>query len=97
MNRLTIKEYAIRHKLSIYNVVKMTKNGTLKTETEKIDGKDELYILDSEDPVAQSALPEELSDEKIEDYKKAYYTLKKEYDQLKRAYDVLQKKRDLSC
>ncbi len=96
MNRLTIKEYAIRHKLSIYNVVKMTKNGTLKSETEKIDGKDEVYILDNEDIASRPAMSKEAGEEKIEDYKTAYYNLKKEYEQLKRAYNVLQKKSDLS-
>ena len=38
MKTMSIKEYAVSNKLSIYNVVKMSKNGTLQTETKKIDG-----------------------------------------------------------
>ena len=33
MEKVTIKAYATRHKLSIFNVVKMTKSGQLPTET----------------------------------------------------------------
>jgi hypothetical protein len=91
MKSMSIKEYAITHKLSIYNVVKMTKNGTLKTETKKVDGKDEVFILEKEGSTAK-AITSETSKAKIEDYEQAYFKLKIQYDQLKTELEKLQKK-----
>lgn len=42
---MTIKEYAVKHRLSIFNVVKMVKSGELKSETVSEEGKETLYIL----------------------------------------------------
>lgn len=92
MNTMSIKEYAIAHKLSIYNVVKMTKNGTLQTETKKVDGKDEVFIIDEGSPNEQSTLLKKHAEDQIEDYKKAYEQLKVKYDELKLKYEDLQKK-----
>ena len=44
-HRMTIKEYAVKHRLSIFNVVKMVKSGELKSETVSEEGKETLYIL----------------------------------------------------
>jgi len=93
MKKMTIKEYAIAHKLSIYNVVKMTKNGTLQTETKKVDGKDEVFILQGEENNTQTAISELLSKEdKVEDYEKAYFALQAQYKKLHKKYEELQKK-----
>ena len=32
MQRVTIKAYAVKHKLSIFNVIKMVKSGKVKTD-----------------------------------------------------------------
>jgi len=45
MQRVTIKAYAIKHKLSIFNVMKMVKSGTLMSETVDVDGKETLFII----------------------------------------------------
>ncbi|MCF6244463.1 MAG: hypothetical protein L3J43_05450 [Sulfurovum sp.] len=45
MQKITMKAYAVQHKLSIFNVMKMVKSGTLKSETVEEDGKEILYIL----------------------------------------------------
>jgi len=44
MEKLTIREYATKHKLSTFNVVKMTRSGELKIETVEKDGKEVLLI-----------------------------------------------------
>ena len=49
MEKISIKAYATRHKLSIFNVVKMTKSGQIPTETVVENGKDVVYILIDED------------------------------------------------
>ena len=62
MEKVTIKAYAARRKLSIFNVVKMTKSGQLPTETVSENGKDVVYILidkDVENEVAKGIVREE--------------------------------------
>ncbi len=45
MQKLTIKAYAVKHKLSIFNVMKMVKSGKLKTEIVEENEKEMTYIL----------------------------------------------------
>ena len=45
MKKVTIKEYAIKHKLSIFNVVKMVKSGELKSQTIIKNKKEHIYII----------------------------------------------------
>jgi len=44
MQRVTIKAYAVSHKLSIFNVMKMVKSGKLKSEMIDENGKEVTYI-----------------------------------------------------
>jgi len=44
MSYLSIKEYATKNKISIFNVMKMVKSQELKTITKLVDGKEILYI-----------------------------------------------------
>lgn len=91
MKTMSIKAYAVANKISIYNVVKLTQNGSLKTETIKVDGKEELFILVDEAQAIEESLPAQVEQERIEDYQKAYMRLKIKYDQLQHKYDTLQK------
>jgi len=45
MEKLRIKSYAVKHKLSIFNVMKMVKSGKLKSEIIEENGKEITYIL----------------------------------------------------
>ncbi len=45
MQKLTIKLYAVKHKLSIFNVMKMVKSGKLNTEVMEEKGREVTYIL----------------------------------------------------
>ena len=45
MQKVTIKTYAVSHKLSIFNVMKMVKSGKLKSEIIEKKGKEVTYIL----------------------------------------------------
>ncbi len=69
----------------------MTKNGTLQTESKKVNGKDEIFIINSENQASTTITPDS-TEEKIEDYEKAYFKLRIQYDQLKKKYEDLQKK-----
>lgn len=64
MEKITIKAYAVKHKLSIFNVMKMVKSGKLKSTTVEENGKEHIYIiLDNiiEEEVKKTIVP---SDEK---------------------------------
>jgi len=45
MQKVTIKAYAVSHKLSIFNVMKMLKAGKLKSEVVEEEGREVTYIL----------------------------------------------------
>jgi len=83
MEKLSIKAYAAKHKLSIFNVVKMTKSGQVPTETVVENGKDVVYILldgDVEKEVKKSIVKEE---------NKEPYSLRKENARLKKEIEKL--------
>jgi hypothetical protein len=70
----------------------MAKNGTLRTQTQKVEGKDELFILADERQQNQEAMISSAEKETADDYQKAYHKLKIKYDQLQMKYDTLQKR-----
>ena len=65
--KMSVKAYAVKHRLSIFNVVKMVKSGELKSETVTEDGKERLYILinkEKEREIKQKIInPKESGDE----------------------------------
>ena len=79
MKELTLKEYAVKHKVSLFNVMKLAKAGKIPSDTRKINGKDEMVILTEDAPKAEPVK----TDENI-DYKKAYFELKAKYEALLR-------------
>ena len=58
MERMTIKAYAVKHKLSIYNVMKMARTGKLDTEVIEENGKEVTYILVEE--AQEAAIQEQI-------------------------------------
>ena len=69
MNKTTIKAYAVKHKLSIYNVMKMVKSGKVKSEVIEEDGREVTYIIfnnESENEIEQNIVP---MNEKIDNNK----------------------------
>lgn len=45
MQKMTLKQYATKQKMSLFNVVKMVKSGALKSETAEENGKEVTYVL----------------------------------------------------
>ena len=83
MERMSLKAYAVKHKLSLFTVVKMTKSGQVPTETVEENGKDVVYILIDEDiekKVTQAIVCAE---------NKAPYSLRKENERLKKEIEKL--------
>ncbi len=83
MEKLTIKAYAARHKLSIFNVVKMTKSGKIPTETVNENGKEVVYIL------IDDAIENEVKKGIVKEDSQEPYSLRKENDRLKKEVQKL--------
>ena len=67
METITIKAYAVKHKLSIFNVMKMVKSGKLKSTVVEENGKEHTYImLDDgiEEEIQKSIVPSDEKDTK---------------------------------
>ena len=66
MERIGIKAYAVKHKLSIFNVMKMIKSGKVKSEVFQEKGRDVTYILydeKSENEIKEQIIPMENKEE----------------------------------
>ena len=85
MEKLTIKSYAAKHKLSIFNVVKMTKSGQLPTQIVEENGKETVYILIDDD------VEKEVEKSIVKERPKETYSLRKENERLKEEIKKLKK------
>ena len=62
MERITLKAYAVKHKLSIFNVMKMVKTEKVKSEVFTEKGREVTYILydeESEEEIQEQIVPRE--------------------------------------
>lgn len=84
MEKLTIKAYAKRHKISIFNVTKMVREGSVRSETVHEDGKDVVYILEDKEQ-------EKSVHAKITKYTQTPLNLEKEIELLKKEMAELRK------
>ncbi|WP_294955958.1 hypothetical protein [Sulfurovum sp.] len=48
MPKMTLKQYALKHKMSMFTVVKHVKNNQVKSETVEENGKSVVYILEED-------------------------------------------------
>jgi len=93
MQKLTIKAYAVKHKLSIFNVMKMVRSGKLKTEIVEENEKEITYILLDEaieKEIEGSIVPIEKQEELT--LREIVKVLQKEVRLLREEIEVLKKK-----
>ncbi len=91
MQKLTIKQYATKYKLSIYNVIKMTKSGELNIETVEENGKEKVYIL-LEDLPKQKLKKEPKQEKSYKNLQEENDLLKEEIKRLKKALKLCKQK-----
>jgi len=92
MEKISIKTYAVKHKLSIFNVMKMVKSEKLKSVTKEEEGKEVTYILldeQTENEVQKNIVP--LSQRESATVKKELRELRDELRDLKKEIEVLKK------
>ena len=93
MEKITIKAYAVKHKLSIFNVMKMVKSGKVKSEVFNEKGREVTYILfdeEREKEIREQIVPIEQKEDLIlhEEIK----FLRKEIEHLRKDVEELKKK-----
>jgi len=89
VERMTIKAYATKHKLSIFNVVKMVKSGQLKSEVAEENGKEVTYIVGSNIAVENPEIANQKSEEPKEKLAQKVARLEQDVAILKRELDAL--------
>jgi polyhydroxyalkanoate synthesis regulator phasin len=68
MEKITLKKYAVRHKKSIFEVMKLVKSNQLKSETVEENGKEVLYIIEedtNEEPTPQPTPTSQSLEERV--------------------------------
>jgi len=84
MDKMTMQGYAVKHKLSIFNVMKMVKSGKVKSEVFEENGKEVTYV------VLDDITEGEVQDGIIYTEEKNDITLEEEMKRLKKEVSVLQ-------
>ncbi len=93
MERITIKAYAVKHKLSIFNVMKMVKSGKVKSEVFQEKGREVTYILfdeETEKEIREQIVPMEHKEEFM--LREEMKFLRKEIQLLRKDVEELKKK-----
>lgn len=85
MEKMTMKSYAVKHKLSLFNVVKLVKSGKLKSEMVTEDGKEMLYVIVDENGTRT------VKETEVEPYKRDATELETRVAQLEAEVKALQK------
>ncbi|SFZ97779.1 hypothetical protein MNB_SV-5-149 [hydrothermal vent metagenome] len=93
MEKMTIKAYAVKHKLSIFNVMKMVKSGKVQSEVFNENGREVTYILydeESEKAIREQIVPVE--DRKNSQIDQMLNELREEVKLLRKEVDILKKR-----
>jgi polyhydroxyalkanoate synthesis regulator phasin len=93
MEKVTIKAYAVKHKLSIFNVMKMVKSGKLESDIVEEDGKEKIYIIlneATEKEIKEQIVPIERKEEMM--FKEEVKLLRKEVQLLRKEIEGLKQK-----
>ncbi len=93
MERITIKAYAVKYKLSIFNVMKMVKSGKVQSEIFNEKGRDVTYILfdeETEKEIREQIVPMEHKEEFM--LREEIKFLRKEIHLLREDVEALKKK-----
>jgi polyhydroxyalkanoate synthesis regulator phasin len=92
MERISIKAYAVKHKLSIFNVMKMVKSGKVKSEVLSENERDVTYILydeETEKEIVAQIIP--LENKAETDIRNLVESLRKEVKLLRAEVEALKK------
>ena len=91
MEKMTLKQYAVKHKLSLFNVIKMVKSGKLQSETVKENGKEVTYVLPEASESDKKGKAKKRSEPALsnEELRKLVLSLQDEVTRLRHEMDTL--------
>lgn len=91
MEKMTLKQYAVKHKLSLFNVVKMVKSGKLQSETVEENGKEVTYVLPEASKSEKNGKSQKRSEPALsnDELKKLVLSLQDEVTRLRHEMDTL--------
>jgi len=88
MQKMTLKQYAAKHKMSLFNVVKMVQSGALKSESVEENGKEVTYVLVDPSETASNKNKKDTA-KKTETTQERVTRLEDEVARLRRELDTL--------
>lgn len=88
-NLISLQQYAIKHKLSTFAVVKLVNSGKLKTIKQTIDGEEREFIVDNTINPPQTPINIKENTSASIDYEAQYHALLVKYSALQEKYTAL--------
>lgn len=92
-NLLSIQNYAVKHKMSTFTVIKLINSKKLKTIKKSIDGDEQEYIIDDTQPTHKTIIPNENKIESEQstkiDYEVEFHKLLAKYIDIQEKYTKL--------
>lgn len=88
-NLISIQQYAIKHKLSTFAVVKLVTSGKLKTIKKTIDGEEREFVIDNTINPPQTPISSKENTSTSINYEAQYNTLLAKYSALQEKYTAL--------
>ena len=92
MEKLTIKAYAKRHKISIFNAMKRVREGSVRSETVLEEGKEVIYVLEDTVEAEKRETPVTAPEQAPISLESEIAMLKKEMAALRKELEALKKK-----
>lgn len=92
MEKLTIKAYAKRYKISIFNVMKRIREGSVRSETVLEEGKEVIYVLEDAEQAEKRESPIPKPDQTPISLENEIEQLTKEMAALRNELEALKKK-----
>jgi len=88
-NLISLQQYAIKHKLSTFAVVKLVNSGKLKTIKRTIDGEEREFVTDNTANPPQNPINNKEHTSSSIDYEAQYNALLAKYSALQEKYTAL--------
>ena len=90
MQRMSLKAYAVKHKMSLFQVIKAVRNGTLPSQTVEENGKEVTYVLVDED-ASTEPVEDAKTNEPSDDLQAQITALQSEVKLLRREIEALKR------
>ena len=91
MAKMTAKAYAIKHRISLFEAIKRARKGEVQSITVTEDGKEKLYIIDSDED-SQTDAKKSVAAKRPLSVSEEIAQLRREIEALKARVEILEKR-----